>query len=176
MLSRILSTILLAWALGFAWFVLALPAPLGEQRSDAVVVLTGGKGRIERGLAVLERGWAKRMFVSGVDRNVKPHEFAIGYKVSIRRMACCVELGYRATDTISNAAEVATWVRTDRIHSLRLVTSDWHMRRAALELRSEVPAGTVILEDAVPDSPSLRMLFMEYHKLLARLIARTWGQ
>jgi len=76
-----------------------------------VVVLTGGAGRIERGLDALKRGWSERLLVSGVDRSVKPYEFAIQYRVRPRRMACCVTLGYQAMDTQSNALETAEWLR-----------------------------------------------------------------
>lgn len=176
MVRRLISFGLLAWVLGFLWFALALPRPAGEERADGVVVLTGGKGRIDRGLETLRSGWAPRLFVSGVDREVKPHEFAIEYKIGSRQMACCVTLGFAATDTMTNARETAAWIAAQKIRSIRLVTSDWHMRRAVLELRRTVPGDVVIIPDAVPTRPSLKMLFLEYHKLLARLVTRTiWG-
>ena len=87
---RLASVLLLGWALGFLWFAVMLPQPAGEQRTDAVVVLTGGKGRIDRALLALDKGWADELLVSGVDRHVKPHEFALEYKVAAARMACCI--------------------------------------------------------------------------------------
>lgn len=176
MLKRLISILLLAWALGFIWFAVALPQPAAAGKSDAAVVLTGGKGRIDRGLEALQRGWTERLLVSGVGREVKPHEFAAEYKVNSGLMACCVTLGYEAVDTRSNAKETAAWIARHKARSLRLVTSDWHMRRAAMELRAAAPAGVTIYEDAVPTQPSLRILFIEYHKLLARWLARAlWG-
>ena len=166
--------LLLAWALGFAWFALALPGPAGEERTDAVVVLTGGTGRVMRGVEVLRDGYAERLFVSGVDKEVKPHEFAVEYKVRSALMACCVTLGFEAVDTRGNGAETAAWVQAQRIGSIRLVTNDWHMRRAVLELRRRLPERVGIVEDAVATQPSWRTLFTEYHKLLARLIAGLW--
>ncbi|MDP3908476.1 YdcF family protein [Novosphingobium sp.] len=174
MLARALSLALIGWILGFLWFAVALPQPVGAGRADGVVVLTGGSGRVARGLEVLERGWAERMFVSGVDRDVKPHEFAIEYKVNSARMACCVTLGFQATDTMSNADETAAWVKGQRIRTLRVVTNDWHMRRALLELGQTLPPDVALIADAVPTRPSLRTLFTEYHKLLARLLTRGW--
>lgn len=175
MLRRVLSLILIAWALGFAWFAAVLPRPAGTERADAVVVLTGAAGRVERGLAVLDNKWAPQMFVSGVFRQVKPGEFAVQFKVSAAQMACCVALGYAAADTIGNASETAEWVRTNKHRSIRLVTSDWHMRRAAFELRAELPDGVTIVEDAVPSKPSLKTLFVEYNKLVARGVVRLVG-
>ena len=172
MLRRILSLVLLAWLLGFIAFALLLARPAGAAHSQAVVVLTGAAGRVDRGLEVLRQGWAPQLFVSGVDRDVKPGEFAAQFKVSPQQMACCVTLGFAATDTETNAREIAIWMREQRVTRIRLVTSDWHMRRAVLELRSAVPAGLTIIEDAVPTKPSMRILFLEYHKLIARWIAQ----
>jgi uncharacterized SAM-binding protein YcdF (DUF218 family) len=81
-------------------------------------------------------------------------------------------LGYNAADTIGNAAETAKWVRAKKYRSIRLVTSDWHIRRAAFELRGRLPDGVTIVADAVPTKPSLRTLFVEYHKLVARGLVR----
>lgn len=171
MVRRLLSILLLAWALGFVWFAVSLPQPAAEERTDAVVVLTGGPGRIERGLEVLARGWADRLLVSGVDRTVKPHEFALQYKVKARRMACCVTLGYQAVDTRSNAVETAGWLERQKVRRVRLVTQDWHMRRARMELSRVAPAGVEIVVDAVASQPTLGTLLREYHKLIARALA-----
>ncbi len=172
MLRRILSLTLLAWLLGFIAFAVLLARPAGTVHSQAVVVLTGGAGRVDRGLEALRQGWAPQLFVSGVGRDVKPDEFAAQFKVSSKQMACCVTLGFAATDTETNAREIAIWMREQRVTRVRLVTSDWHMRRAVLELRSAVPGELTIIEDAVPTKPSMRILFLEYHKLIARWIAQ----
>lgn len=174
MLARAFALTFIAWVLGFLWFAVALPQPAGAGRADGVVVLTGGTGRVTRGLEVLRRGWAERMFVSGVDRDVKPHEFAIEYKVNSGLMACCVTLGFQARDTMGNADETAAWVKGQQVRTLRVVTNDWHMRRAMLELGQTLPQDVVLVADAVPTRPSLRTLFTEYHKLLARLVTRGW--
>lgn len=175
MIRRALSAILLVWAFGFLWFAGAMPRPAGAAKADAVVVLTGGNGRIDRGLEVLRSGRAKRLFVSGVDREVRPHEFAIEYGVSAKQMACCVTLGFESVDTRSNAMEIARWVATAKIKSARVVTNDWHMRRAIFELSATLPKDVTVIEDAVTSQPSFRILFLEYHKLLARMISRIWG-
>ena len=170
MFRRVLSLILIAWAAGFILFAVTLPRPAGAQRSDAVVVLTGGAGRIDRGIEVLNKGWARKMLVSGVDSQVKSGEFAAEFKLSEAEMQCCVTLGYEATDTVSNASETAEWVRRNGYRSVRLVTSDWHLRRAHAELHKVLPGNVVLIDDAVPTKPSLRILMVEYHKLLVRSI------
>ena len=175
MIRRFASLVLLVWLMGFFSFALALPQPHGRGKSDAVVVLTGGEGRIPRGLAAMETGWAPRMFVSGVDREVRPGEFQAEYEVPPALMACCVTLGFESVDTRSNAQEAAGWIADNKFRSVRLVTTDWHMRRAAMELTAKVPGDVELIRDAVPSQPSFRTLFLEYNKLLARTGQRLAG-
>ena len=79
MIRRIFSFIILAWMLGFVWFALLLPQPAAVAQTDAVVVLTGGPNRIDRGLEILKAGKSRKMLISGVDRDVKPAELAAQY-------------------------------------------------------------------------------------------------
>ncbi len=171
MIRRTLSAIFLIWILGFLWFAVALPQPAGDVETDAVIVPTGGPGRIAQGLAVLDQDLAKTLLVTGVDREVTPDEFAAEFDVSRAQMNCCVTLGFAAVDTRSNAAETAQWVEDRKITSLRLVTTDWHMRRAAGELDRTLDKNVRVIRDAVPSQPSLHSLFLEYNKLLASTLA-----
>ena len=174
-LKRMASALFLVWALGFIWFAFALPQPADRVRTDAVVVPPGGGGRIAQGLSVLDAGLAKRMLVTGVDREVKPDEFAAEFGVDKAVLDCCITLGFAAVDTRSNAAETAQWVEDNKVRSLRLVTTDWHMRRAASELSRAIPGNITVVRDAVPSNPNLGSLFLEYHKLLASWTAGLIG-
>lgn len=172
MIRRIIALPVVAWMLGFVWFAVALPQPAGADRTDAIVVPTGSGGRIPRGLTLLRQGAAGQMLVTGVDAEVKPREFAAEYDVAPRLMDCCVTLGFAALDTRGNARETAVWVAENDVRSIRLVTADWHMRRAARELQAALPNGVSVLRDAVRTEPSLWTLFLEYHKLMATWLAR----
>ena len=172
MIRRILALLTVAWVFGFLWFAVALPKPAGGEKTDAIVVPTGSGGRIPRGLEMLNEGAADKMLVTGVDGDVRPGEFAAEYDVPARTMECCVTLGFAAFDTRGNARETAAWVAENDVRSIRLVTADWHMRRAARELESTLPAGVTVLRDAVRTEPSLWILFLEYHKLIATWFAR----
>jgi len=165
---RLFAVSILTWMLGFAWFAIFLPQPLDGRPTDAIVVLTGGAGRIDRGLALLQEGAAKRMLISGVDRSVRPAELAVQYDAPERLFACCITLGREAIDTRSNAIETAHWLERRDFETVRLITTDWHMRRAALELRQALPGRVTIVYDAVPSRPSLTMLMREYNKYLLR--------
>ena len=172
MIRRILATLVLGWVLGLVWFTLTLPKPLTEGASDAVIVPTGAGGRIERGLSVMREGLAQKLLVTGVDRDVKLGEFVAEYDVDPETMKCCVTLDYSALDTRGNALAAGQWVEANGFGTVRLVTSDWHMRRTAAEFRKVLADDVVIMEDAVESAPSMRILFKEYNKLIARTFER----
>ena len=174
-MRRVLAALFLLWVGGFVWFTTSLPEPAGDTKVQAVIVPTGGTGRIAAGLEVLNKGFAPIMLVSGVDTDVKPAEFAEEFGVSELTMECCITLGFQAVDTHSNAAEIATWVDERKITSLRLVTTDWHMGRAASELERVLPDDVTVVRDAVPSEPGLPILFLEYHKLLTSWVAGVFG-
>ena len=175
MIRRLLSLLILAWLLGFAWFAIAMPRPLGNQKTDAIVVVTGGPGRIERGLAMLAQGQARQLFISGVDRGVTLADLARRYGHK-DLFDCCVTLGFEAVDTRSNGIEVGRWVAQREYRSIRLITPDWHMRRARFELGRSMPRDAVVYIDAVRSEPTLGTLWNEYHKFLFTTIAAfvTW--
>ena len=167
MIRRAISALLVLWALGFLWFAMAMPQPAGVEQTDAIVVPTGAGGRIARGVELLRDGAAGQMLVTGVDTDVRPAEFAAEFGVEDELMECCITLGFSALDTRGNARETADWVAENSVSSLRLVTSDWHMRRTAVELADRLPDDVEVLRDAVHTEPSLATLFLEYHKLIA---------
>lgn len=173
-LLRLGATVLLAYMFGFLWFAMAMPGPAGDEKTDAIVVLTGGEGRINRAFDMLAERRAPELLVSGVGKKVRPRELAAEYKVSAATMACCVTLDYKSVDTRSNAGEAAFWLAAHKMDSVRLVTSDWHMRRAAMELARVASPGTRIVEDAVVSHPSFETLVLEYNKLIARAVGASW--
>lgn len=166
--ARLLALIFLLWMLGFTFFVLnqAGPAAPGTV-TDAVAVLTGGPGRITRGVEVLEDGLAGRMLVSGVDRSVRPAELLGAAQIPPRLFACCVDLGFDADSTRSNADEVARWIAKNGFRSVRLVTAGYHMPRARAELDARLPADVVIVTDGVRAGLPFWPMLQEYGKFQA---------
>jgi uncharacterized SAM-binding protein YcdF (DUF218 family) len=55
--------------------------------------------------------------------------------------------------------------------SMRLVTSDWHMRRARYEFNRQFDSNTTIVPDAVRTEPGFMTLFAEYNKYLLRRLS-----
>jgi uncharacterized SAM-binding protein YcdF (DUF218 family) len=170
-IRRAVAFLLLLYVLGYALFTVLLPRPAGGEQTDAIVVLTGGAKRFERGLGLLQQGKAKRMLVSGVARTVRPVELAAEYKTDEKIFACCIDLGRESVDTRSNAEEVSRWLAKNRFRSIRLITTDWHMPRARFELSRRLPADVEVLSDAIESNPAFRQLFTEYNKYLLRRAA-----
>lgn len=171
MIRRLVVLLFTAYVAGFGWFMLTLASPAGAQRTDAIVVLTGGRGRIERGVALLQARAARRMLVSGVAMGVTPADLARANRAPRGLFRCCIDLGNAAVDTRSNAEETAQWARERGYRSIRLVTSDWHMARARMELRSAVGREVEILSDGVKSDARWQALLREYHKLIVRRFA-----
>ncbi|HET8749998.1 MAG TPA: YdcF family protein [Sphingomicrobium sp.] len=163
----------LLYALGFVFFAFTLgkPAPAGAAPTDAAVVLTGGSGRIEHAIDVLRAGKAKRLLIAGADPSVAKRDLVRRIPGSSRLMKCCVDLGSESVDTRSNAEEAARWLARKRFHSLRLITSDWHMRRARYEFGKVLAGRYELTTDAVRTEPSFVTLFGEYNKYLLRRAA-----
>jgi uncharacterized SAM-binding protein YcdF (DUF218 family) len=173
MITRILALLVLLYALCFVIFAFTLgrPAPATAQATDAAVVLTGGSGRIEHAMDVLRQRKAGRLLISGADPSVTKADLARRIPGSAALFNCCVDLGSESVDTRSNAEETGRWLAKHRFHSLRLITSDWHMRRARYEFRRVLGGRYLVVADAVPTEPSFLTLFGEYNKYLLRRIA-----
>lgn len=173
---RILAAAGLIWVLGFALWVLLLPGGNDTGRkTDAIVVMTGGPGRVDHGVALLRAGKARRLLISGVDRTVRPHELALTVHASNGLFDCCVDLGREAVDTRSNADETVRWVNKRGYRSLRLVTSAWHMPRARLELAARLDDDVEIVSDAVPGERPPAAMSREYTKYVLRLLSVAMG-
>ncbi|HEX6661590.1 MAG TPA: YdcF family protein [Sphingomicrobium sp.] len=173
MIARAASLIALIYALGFLFFALTLgkPAAADAPPTEAAIVLTGGSGRIEHAIAVLQDRKAKRLLVAGADPAVTKGDLARRVGGSRRLFSCCVDLGSESVDTRSNAEEASRWLAKYHFKSVRLITSDWHMRRARYEFGKILGSKYLIVTDAVRSEPSFLTLFGEYNKYVLRRLA-----
>ena len=172
MIARAASLVLLIYALGFMLFAFTLGRPLtGGGRQDAAVVLTGGKGRIEHAVEVLRGGEVKRVLISGADPSVTKADIMRRIGNSRRLIRCCLDLGSESVDTRSNAEEADRWLARHKYKSVRLITSDWHMRRARYEFDKVLGGKYEMVSDAVRPEPGFVTLFAEYNKYVLRRIA-----
>lgn len=162
-----------AWMLGLLWFLhVTADIPPPPPHSDAILVLTGGAGRVETALRLLASDAADSLLISGVGPAAEFPELA--HRAGVPpTLASRVTLGRNALSTRGNAAEAATWVRSNNVRSLIVVTSYYHMPRALAELRQTL-SGIALHKVPVVPSPAsasnpvgLRLLAGEYTKFLA---------
>lgn len=175
--------LLLCWLTGFAAFTVkiarlpALPAgpALERDKADAIIVLTGGAGRINAGLDLLASGHGRHLFITGVNSMVDMPTISAMWKgENPDLVTCCVTLGHQAHNTRQNAAEARKWIGGVRdVRSAYIVTSAYHMPRAMVEFRQALP-GIVLHPAAVPygagpdhDQRNFwHVAFAEYNKTL----------
>jgi uncharacterized SAM-binding protein YcdF (DUF218 family) len=170
---RFASFVLILYALGFILFTVTLgrPAAADAERTEAIVVITGGKGRIERGIEVLEAGRARRLLVAGADPAVTKRDLVRRLGGHKRLVDCCVDLGSESVDTRSNAEEASRWLGRRGYRSFRLITSDYHMRRARYDFREVLGDKYKVVPDAIRSEPHFTTLFGEYNKYVLRRLA-----
>ena len=184
---RLLAAIVIAvllWGVGlfaFADRVRAItPAP-EPAAADGIVALTGPSAeRINAAVRLLEQGKGQRLLVSGVNREVRREELRALTPGPNRLFDCCVDLGFDAEDTLGNAQEIAAWAEAKDFDSLIVVTSDYHMPRALLEIRGlmrdaelipyPVETPSLDTEDWWRSGQGMRRMTLEYSKYLVVLV------
>jgi len=171
------------WAVGlmaFADRVDQSTPPADPPVADGVVALTGASdARLTEAMKLLEDGKARRMLISGVNPQASRADVKDVAKATRRYYDCCVDLGFQARNTVGNARETARWARRHGFSSLIVVTSDFHMPRAMMELRGAMPEATFIpypVRSTDPDAhrwwkskDGARRMINEYDKYLAIL-------
>jgi uncharacterized SAM-binding protein YcdF (DUF218 family) len=175
--------VLMLWTVGLLAFSARIEksTPAAEpERAQAIVALTGNAtNRITSAVKLLELGKGTRLLVSGVNPEVRPVELQSVSKATRSVYECCVDLGFQAADTKGNAAETAAWARKHGYTRLIVVTADYHMPRALLELRGAMPRAEFVaypVKTAELDAStwwktggSARRMILEYSKYLAVL-------
>jgi uncharacterized SAM-binding protein YcdF (DUF218 family) len=172
------------WGVGLLAFAsrVAHATPAADPgAAQGIVALTGGSSRrLTAAMALLQAGRAQRLLISGVN----PHTT----RQQIRRVAravagpvydCCVDLGFEAIDTVGNAREASEWARARGYDHLILVTADYHMPRALLELHGAMPKVKLVPYPVATEDvdarrwwktpQGLRLMVMEYDKYLVIL-------
>ncbi|MBM6593428.1 YdcF family protein [Microvirga pudoricolor] len=164
--------------LGFLAFVYSLDRfeRKPETGADGIVVLTGGAQRIDDAINLLAEGYADRLLISGVNEKTNREQISRLNPGQRHLFDCCVDLDYRARNTIGNAIEIRRWTERNHFASLIVVTSNYHMPRALVELEHAFPnvqkipysvAATIDPHDWWHSASTARVLFSEYVKLLA---------
>lgn len=133
--------LVIAAVVGFALFVRAGMSHVQPEAmdGDAIVALTGGEGRVATGVAVLAEGRGQRLLISGGNPEVTMGAIRAAAGAPPELFDCCVDIGVEAANTVGNAEETARWAASQGYQRLIIVTSDYHMPRALLELKAAMP-------------------------------------
>lgn len=181
LLKTLLFLVMLLWGGGYVLFVINVldKHPLRvTEKTDAIIVLTGGNHRIDTGLTLFASDLSPHLFITGVYKSVDKDELITRWKGEPETLPdCCITLGHHATTTHENAIETKGWLEGKDIKIVRLVTSTYHMDRALLEL-GHLVEGIVMIPHPVEDYhvkevKFWQLTFEEYNKILFRIIMFT---
>ena len=159
------------WVLGFIWFVFSLEVSKELSKlpkSDGVVVLTGGQGRVAAGVEALQKGYGKKLLISGVNSKLASETIYNAISDNEALSECCIDLGREAIDTIGNAREAAFWAANQNFKSILLITADYHMPRALIEFKAYQDQFQ-ISHQVVATDVNWSTLVLEYSKFLVSL-------
>jgi uncharacterized SAM-binding protein YcdF (DUF218 family) len=174
-----LAVVFVGVTVGFVGFLTQLRgvevAP--ASRADGIVVLTGGASRVSDAMELLAAGYGKRLLISGVHPTNAASDISRSLPDNQQLLTCCVDLDRSAINTRSNAAETRRWARERGFRSLIVVTSNYHMPRAIVELSHAMPDVRLIpfavVGEKWRDEPwwtsgaTVRLLLSEYVKYVA---------
>jgi uncharacterized SAM-binding protein YcdF (DUF218 family) len=178
-LAAALSIVFVAAGLGFIGFLSQLRGAEAEPAShaDGIVVLTGGSSRVSDAMELLAGGYGKRLLISGVHPTNAASDISRSLPDNQSLLSCCVDLDRSAVNTRSNAAETRRWAHERGFTSLIVVTSNYHMPRAIVELTHAMPDIRLIpfavVGEKWRDEPwwtsgaTVRLLLSEYVKYVA---------
>ena len=174
-----LAIMFVAAAIGFVGFLSQLRGAETKpaRHADGIVVLTGGSSRVSDAMELLADGYGKRLLISGVHPTNAASDISRSLSDNQSLLGCCVDLDRSAVNTRSNAAETRRWAHEQGFKSLIVVTSNYHMPRAIVELSHAMPDIALIpfavVGEKWRDEPwwtsgaTVRLLLSEYVKYVA---------
>ena len=179
---RLVALVIVAAGAGFVWFLSQIKSEEERPtvRADGIVVLTGGSSRVADAIDLLNSGYGRRLLISGVHWTNGRADIARALQDNQTMLNCCVDLDRSAVNTRSNAIETRRWARDRKLRSLIVVTSNYHMPRALVELSHAMPDVTLVAYPVIGDKwneepwwttgAAARLLAFEYVKYLTACV------
>ena len=162
---------------GFIWWTLLLfntfpkklylNNPSETSENTGIVVLTGGKNRIEKGVDLLSKGYGNKLLISGV---FMPSEIEAKFSLEKEKnelFKCCIFFDQESKNTLENAKEVAKWLNENKdIKSIILVSSYYHLPRSILIFEKKITSDLKIYPVPAISNNNLRNQFFFHLKLI----------
>ncbi len=172
------------WSAALVWFVHSMPTQVlpASEKAEALVVLTGGSGRVEHGLLMLAEGAAPVLFISGVGEHVQEKDILAEHadaatRKKIAALHADIVLDRIARSTVANADQSAAFIEQRDIHRIRLITASYHMRRSVHEFHTAIPQLDILPDPVFPEGfrrdiwwtheNTRRLVFSEFYKYIA---------
>tara|TARA_A100001011_G_C14304145_1_gene842261 strand:+ start:2085 stop:2684 length:600 start_codon:yes stop_codon:yes gene_type:complete len=175
--NKIFSFVLFSLIAGFLWWTLLLfntfPKKLYYNNSfkisDSVgiIVLTGGKNRIEKGVDLLSKGYGDKLLISGV---FMPSEIESKFSLEKEKkelFKCCIFYDQKSKNTLENAQEVEKWLSENKdIESIILVTSYYHLPRSIMIFEKKIKSNVNIYPTPAVQNNNFKKQFFFHLKLI----------
>lgn len=143
-----------------------------SQSADAIVVLAGGKGRVEEGVRLYKSNRAEYLVFVGVDPTVVKSDLYRQEAGSPSAKNVILENASR--NTLENSIYGRDVILKNGINSILLLTSRYHLKRASILFRNSLPKNITIIPYPVDSvnlkeswwshSRSFTLLFREFYK------------
>jgi len=147
-----------------------------KKEESAIIVLTGGKGRFEKGFSLLKQNKSENLFITGVypGQNLRSKYDLNDFEKEL--FDCCIIQSHKAINTKENAVEVKKWIKDKNLKEIVLVSSYYHLPRSKIIFDKEIPDIIIKLvpaDDDIFDSDTFfdylfnfRVIMTEYIKIL----------
>ncbi|MDD5285772.1 MAG: YdcF family protein [Desulfuromonadaceae bacterium] len=141
-------------------------------KADAIVVLAGGKGRVEEGVRLFRESRGKYLFFIGVDPSVRKSDLYRPLPGDPSQDKIILEKASR--NTLENAILGRDLIVRHDIRSIILITSRYHLKRSSILFRNSLPKDIAIYPYPVDSikmkeswwnhGGSFHLLFREFYK------------
>jgi len=147
---------------------------------DSLVVLTGDKFRIAKGMEILSNGIGEKLLLSGVNKNIKLTNIINEFPKYKNFFDCCVEIENISSNTFENSRETFLWLEKNKYNSVLIVSSDYHMPRAKLEFEKFLNTKNTYYHPVNSNNNlmaigKIKKLFLEYVKYMRTYISLAVG-
>lgn len=161
----------------FVGYVRLLPTMTANETflCNAVVILTGGKGRIKNGIELARKLSCKKILISGVNVRTNLKDIQKTQLKQTKHEGLTIDIGYSAKNTLENSKEALYWCEENSIKSALIVTSDYHIPRTKIEFaksKNDIKILFYGVKSEEIDLQFMRKCFWEFNRCLQRLVVK----